>query len=191
MRMRAGHRRTRDDVPDRRRSLPASVPPVACCAIMAREEIAATTSRVLMNKPGAFASSLRWWRDRRGFSQLELAGRATTSQRHLSFLELGRAAPSREMVGQLAAALDLPLRQHNALLTAAGFAPVWRETDLSAPRSRARRAVPIDYMLAQQEPFPAVAVDRRWNLIQGQPGCCSAGRVSGRPAGPGCCRQPR
>jgi transcriptional regulator with XRE-family HTH domain len=121
-----------------------------------------------MNK-GAFASSLRWWRDRRGFSQLELAGRANTSQRHLSFLELGRAAPSREMVGQLAAALDLPLRQHNALLTAAGFAPVWRETDLSAPEVAQARSA-IDYMLAQQEPFPAVAVDRRWNLIKANRG---------------------
>ncbi|HEX2112867.1 MAG TPA: helix-turn-helix transcriptional regulator, partial [Alphaproteobacteria bacterium] len=73
-----------------------------------------------------FASKLAWWRKHRGFSQLELAGRAEISQRHLSFLELGRASPSREMVDRLAGALDLPLRQHNALLLAAGFAPEWR-----------------------------------------------------------------
>ena len=70
-----------------------------------------------------FADRLRWWRGRRGLSQLALAGRAGISQRHLSFLELGRASPSREMVDRLAGALDLPLRQHNVLLLAAGFAP--------------------------------------------------------------------
>jgi transcriptional regulator with XRE-family HTH domain len=70
-----------------------------------------------------FAAKLRQWRERRGYSQLELAGRAGTSQRHLSFLELGRASPSRAMVNRLAAALDIPLRQHNALLLSAGFAP--------------------------------------------------------------------
>jgi transcriptional regulator with XRE-family HTH domain len=116
-----------------------------------------------------FASKLAWWRKHRGFSQLELAGRAEISQRHLSFLELGRASPSREMVSRLASALDLPLRQHNALLVAAGFAPVWRETDLSAPElAQVRNA--IDFMLAQQEPFPAVAVDRRWNLLKANGG---------------------
>src|ERR1700676_4440499 len=80
-----------------------------------------------------FAPRLRWWRARRGLSQLQLAGAAEISQRHLSFLESGRTAPSREMVLRLAAALDVPLRQHNALLLAAGYAPAWRESDLSAP----------------------------------------------------------
>lgn len=98
-------------------------------------------------------------------SQLELSGRAGISQRHLSFLELGRASASRQMVLRLAEALDVPLRQHNALLLAAGFAPAWRETELAAPEL-AQIASAVDYMLAQQEPFPAAAVDRHWNLLK-------------------------
>ena len=116
-----------------------------------------------------FASRLRWWREQRGRSQLDLAGRAEISQRHLSFLELGRASPSREMVLRLAGALDVPLRQQNALLVSAGFAPVWRETDLGAPGLAQVRGA-LDYMLAQQEPFPAVAVDRRGNLLRSNAG---------------------
>jgi transcriptional regulator with XRE-family HTH domain len=122
-----------------------------------------------MSRESEFASKLRHWRQRRGWSQLELAGRAGISQRHLSFLELGRAAPSREMVLRLAAALDIPLRQHNALLIAAGFAPVWRETDLNAPELAEVREA-LDCMLAQQEPFPAVVVDRHWNLLKANGG---------------------
>ncbi len=122
-----------------------------------------------MRASADFASCLRWWRRRRAWSQLELADRAGISQRHLSFLERGRASPSREMVLRLAGALDLPLRQHNGLLLAAGFAPVWRETELGAPELAGIRKA-IDYMLAQQEPFPAVAVDRRWNLLKANQG---------------------
>src|SRR5690349_19523305 len=81
----------------------------------------------------SFGDRLRWWRDRRGLSQLALAGAAATTQRHVSFLESGRTAPSRTMVLRLADALALPLRQQNALLLAAGFAPGWRERDLAAP----------------------------------------------------------
>ena len=127
-----------------------------------------------------FASRLRWWRERRGFSQLDLAGRAEVSQRHLSFLELGRASPSREMVLRLAAALDVPLRQQNALLVAGGFAPVWRETNLEAPELAQVRSA-VDYILAQQEPYPAVAVDRRWNLLKANAG---AGRLVDFLVGP-------
>jgi transcriptional regulator with XRE-family HTH domain len=116
-----------------------------------------------------FAIQLRGWRQRRGWSQLDLAGRTDISQRHLSFLELGRALPSRDMVLRLAAALDVPLRQHNALLLAAGFAPVWQETRLDAPELAEVREA-IDYMLAQQEPFPGVAVDRHWNLLKANGG---------------------
>jgi transcriptional regulator with XRE-family HTH domain len=116
-----------------------------------------------------FASRLRWWRQRRAVSQLDLAGRAGISQRHLSFMELGRASPSREMVTRVANALEIPLRQHNALLIAAGFAPVWRETDLAAPELAHIRSA-LDYILTQQEPFPAVAVDRRWNLLKSNAG---------------------
>ncbi len=122
-----------------------------------------------MSREQQFASKLRQWRQRRGWSQLELAGRAEISQRHLSFLELGRAAPSRDMVLRLATTLDIPLRQHNALLIAAGFAPVWHETDLEAPElAEVREAV--DFILAQQEPYPAVAVDRHWNLLKANGG---------------------
>jgi transcriptional regulator with XRE-family HTH domain len=75
----------------------------------------------------SFGSHLRLWRKRRGLSQLDLAGAAAASQRHVSFLESGRSQPSREMVLCLAAALDVPLRQQNTLLLAAGFAPIWRQ----------------------------------------------------------------
>jgi transcriptional regulator with XRE-family HTH domain len=131
--------------------------------------VPATTSQVLMKGEPEFAAKLRWWREPRGLSQLELSGRAGISQRHLSFLELGRASPSRQMVLRLAEALDVPLRQHNALLLAAGFAPAWRESDLGAPEL-ARIASAVDYMLAQQEPFPAVAVDRHWTLLKANSG---------------------
>ncbi len=142
-------------------------------AILPGKIISATTWQVFMSQQHDFAASLRGWRQRKGYSQLELAGRADISQRHLSFLELGRAAPSRDMVIRLATALDVPLRQQNALLVAAGFAPVWRQTDLGAPElSQVRHA--LDFMLAQQEPFPAVVVDRHWNLLLANSG---AGRL--------------
>jgi transcriptional regulator with XRE-family HTH domain len=122
-----------------------------------------------MSRAQDFASKLREWRQRRGFSQLDLAGRADISQRHLSFLELGRAAPSRDMVIRLASALDVPLRQHNALLLAAGFAPAWRESALGeAQLADVREA--LDHILAQQEPYPAVVVDRHWNLLKANGG---------------------
>jgi transcriptional regulator with XRE-family HTH domain len=117
----------------------------------------------------SFGPGLRFWRERRGLSQLDLAGEAETTQRHLSFLESGRATPSREMVLRLAGVLGLPLRQQNALLLAAGFAPAWSENDLSAPElARVNRA--LDLMLAQQEPYPAFVVDRRWNLLRANAG---------------------
>lgn len=119
--------------------------------------------------PSQFASRLSWWRKRRGLSQLELAIVAGCSQRHLSFLEIGRTKPSREMVLRLASALDLSLRQANELLLAAGFAPVWVETDFGAEALAPIREA-LDYILAQQEPYPAVVVDRRWNLLQANRG---------------------
>jgi transcriptional regulator with XRE-family HTH domain len=117
----------------------------------------------------SFGFGLRWWRARRGFSQLDLAGAADTTQRHLSFLESGRAGPSREMVLRLAGVLDLPLRQQNSLLLAAGFAPAWRESELSAPELAAVNNA-LDYMLTQQEPYPAFVVDRRWTLLRANTG---------------------
>lgn len=121
-----------------------------------------------MNDNG-FAAKLRWWRAQRGLSQLDLALRAGISQRHLSFLELGRANPSRDMVEQIASALDIPLRQHNALLVAAGYAPVWRETNLDAAEL-ADISEALNHMMAQQEPYPAAVVDRRWNLLRANRG---------------------
>jgi transcriptional regulator with XRE-family HTH domain len=122
-----------------------------------------------MTTPSTFPSRLCWWRKRRGLSQLQLAMAGACSQRHISFLELGRTKPSREMVLRLSTALDVPLRQSNELLLAAGYAPVWAETDLSAQALTPIREA-LDYMLAQQEPFPAVVVDRRWNLLQANKG---------------------
>jgi transcriptional regulator with XRE-family HTH domain len=128
-----------------------------------------------------FAHQLRWWRGHRGVSQLQLAGAAEISQRHLSFLESGRTTPSREMVLRLAAALDVPLRQHNLLLLAAGYAPAWRESDLAAPElAVVNRA--LDHMLAQQEPFPALVVDRRWNLLRANRGAARLTEFLSGPA---------
>jgi transcriptional regulator with XRE-family HTH domain len=137
-----------------------------------------------MSAPPDFASRLRWWRRRRGISQLDLAGRAGISQRHLSFLELGRASPSREMVLRLATALDVPLRQQNALLLAAGFAPAWHETDFADPELAPVRSG-LAYMLAQQEPFPAVVVDRRWNLLEANAGAVRLVEFLVGPLAPG------
>jgi transcriptional regulator with XRE-family HTH domain len=118
-----------------------------------------------------FPDRLRWWRERRGLSQLALAGDAGVSQRHLSFLELGRTAPSREMVLRLATTLALPFREQNALLLAAGFAPIWRERSLELPElAMINRA--LDFMLQQQEPYPAFVVDRRWNLLRANVAAC-------------------
>lgn len=97
-------------------------------------------------------------------SQLDLASEAGISTRHLSFVETGRAAPSREMVLQLAEHLELPLREQNALLVAAGFAPRFRERALDDPELAAARAA-VDMVLKGHEPNPALAIDRRWTLI--------------------------
>jgi transcriptional regulator with XRE-family HTH domain len=132
----------------------------------------------------SFAAHLRSWRERRGYPQLALAGRAGISQRHLSFLELGRAAPSREMVDRLAGALGLPLRQHNALLLAAGFAPEWKQRDLAAP-DMAQVTSALDYILAQQEPYPAVVVDRHWNLLRANTGAVRLVEFLVGPIAPG------
>jgi len=131
-----------------------------------------------------FPSRLRWWRGRRALSQLELAMKAGCSQRHISFLELGRTKPSREMVLRLSAALDVPLRQSNELLLAAGYAPVWAETDLSAQALAPIREA-LDYTLAQQEPFPAVVVDRRWNLLEANRGAVAMVEFLVGPVKPG------
>jgi transcriptional regulator with XRE-family HTH domain len=116
------------------------------------------------HQQNSFGTLLKQWRDRRSFSQLDLALTSQVSQRHISFLESGRAKPSQEMVLQLATVLEIPLRQQNLMLTAAGFAPIHTETDLSAPEMTSVRKA-IDLMLRQHEPYPAFVVDRYWNLI--------------------------
>jgi transcriptional regulator with XRE-family HTH domain len=107
---------------------------------------------------------LREWRQRRHLSQLDLAGDAEISARHLSFVETGRAAPSRDMVLRLAERLDVPLRERNVLLVAAGFAPAFTQRSLDDPALTAARAA-IDLVLKAHEPNPALAVDRHWNLV--------------------------
>src|ERR1700756_2433446 len=107
---------------------------------------------------------LREWRQRRRLSQLDLALEAEISTRHLSFLETGRSQPSRDMVLHLAARLDVPLRDRNVLLHAAGYAPVFPERPLADPALLVARQA-IDQVLAGHEPYPALAVDRHWTLI--------------------------
>lgn len=107
---------------------------------------------------------LRNWRQRRRMSQLDLALEAEISQKHLSFVESGRSSPSRDMVLNLAERLDVPLRERNTLLLAAGYAPVFPERSLDDPALSAARAV-VELVLKGHEPFPALAVDRSWTLV--------------------------
>jgi transcriptional regulator with XRE-family HTH domain len=112
----------------------------------------------------SFGGLLRAWRQRRRLSQQELSLAADVSARHLSFLETGRSQPSRAMVLALAEHLDVPLRERNELLTAAGFAPSYPRRDLDAPEMGAVRSA-VDRVLAGHAPWPAVAVDRRWDVV--------------------------
>jgi len=111
-----------------------------------------------------FGSQLREWRQRRRLSQLDLAGEAEVSTRHLSFVETGRAMPSRDMVLRLADRLEVPLRERNRLLTAAGFAPMYGERRLDDPALKAARDA-IELVLKGHEPYPALAIDRHWSLV--------------------------
>ncbi len=108
---------------------------------------------------------LKHWRQVRHKSQLTLALDANVSPRHLGFIEVGRSRPSREMLLTLAGALDVPLRERNELLLAGGFAPLYHETDLADPSMAAARDA-VERILRHQEPFPAVVMDRRWNILR-------------------------
>jgi transcriptional regulator with XRE-family HTH domain len=113
--------------------------------------------------PPVFRDLLRHWRGVRRMSQLALATEAEISARHLCFLETGRAQPSREMVQLLGGVLDLPFAEQNTLLLAAGYAPVYGERELAAPElGHVQRA--LDFMLRQQEPYPAIVIDAAWNV---------------------------
>src|ERR1700689_5957388 len=107
---------------------------------------------------------LRQWRQRRRLSQLDLACEAGISTRHLSFVETGRAHPSREMVLHLSEQLDVPVRERNVLLVAAGYAPIFPERPLADPALAAARAA-IDLVLERQKPYPAFALDRHWRIV--------------------------
>jgi transcriptional regulator with XRE-family HTH domain len=107
---------------------------------------------------------LRTWRERRRLSQLELAGAADISARHVSFLETGRSVPSRAMLLRLAERLDIPLRERNALLLSAGYAPMYSERRLDDPALRQARTA-VDLVIAGHAPYPALAVDRHWTMV--------------------------
>jgi transcriptional regulator with XRE-family HTH domain len=134
------------------------------------------SSLALVQPAGAgFPDLLRHWRSLRRMSQLGLALDAGISTRHLCFLEKGKSRPSREMVVLLAQVLDIPLAERNALLVAAGYAPVFASSSLTAPAlAPAQRA--LDFMLAQQEPYPALVVDEGWDVRQRN---SAAGRILG------------
>lgn len=114
--------------------------------------------------PPTFGEHLRHWRQRRRFSQMDLAHVAEVSTRHLSCVETGRASPSREMVLRLLERLDVPLRERNAWLVAAGFAPMYRARPLEDPEMASARAA-VQRILDCHEPWPALAMDRHWNLV--------------------------
>jgi transcriptional regulator with XRE-family HTH domain len=114
--------------------------------------------------PTSAGHLLREWRLRRRMSQLDLASAAGISARHLSFVETGRSRPSREMVLHLAESLDIPLRERNPLLLAAGYAPSYHATDFDAPEMQSVRDA-VERLLAAHDPYPAILVDRRWQLV--------------------------
>ncbi|WP_274564717.1 helix-turn-helix domain-containing protein [Streptomyces spiramyceticus] len=119
-----------------------------------------------VEQPSRVGALLRDWRRRRRFSQLDLALLADTSARHLSCVETGRARPSRTMLLRLSAALDIPLRERNTLLLAADYAPAYRESSLDDQYMASVRSA-LDTMLTAHEPYPAVVVDRCWNVLTG------------------------
>jgi transcriptional regulator with XRE-family HTH domain len=124
----------------------------------------ASTAQAERSQPVHIGDHLREWRQRRRMSQLDLAGEAEISARHLSFVETGRAAPSRDMVLRLAERLDVPLRERNVLLVAAGYAPAFPQRPLEDPALTSARQA-IDLVLRAHEPNPALAYDRHWNLV--------------------------
>ncbi|MBT2507735.1 helix-turn-helix transcriptional regulator [Streptomyces sp. ISL-98] len=119
-----------------------------------------------VEQPSRVGALLRDWRRRRRFSQLDLALLADTSARHLSCVETGRARPSRTMLLRLSAALDVPLRERNTLLLAADYAPAYRESSLDDQYMASVRSA-LDTMLTAHEPYPAIVVDRCWNVLTG------------------------
>jgi transcriptional regulator with XRE-family HTH domain len=121
----------------------------------------ASDSKTAPNPAGVL---LRQWRDVRGKTQLDLSFDAGVSQKHISFVESGRSIPSRQMLLDLAQALDIPLRERNALLVAGGYAPLYSDQGLDAPAMNSITRA-LQRMLRQHEPFPAIVMDRHWNVL--------------------------
>ncbi len=119
------------------------------------------------SQPG-IGSTLREWRERRRLTQLELALDAGISTRHLSFVETGRSQPGRQMLLQVLDQLDVPFRDQNRLLLAAGHAPAFPERPLDGPELAPVRAA-LDLILTRHDPYPAVVFDRAWNLVAANP----------------------
>jgi transcriptional regulator with XRE-family HTH domain len=117
-----------------------------------------------MNAPSPVGNLLRQWRQRRRLSQLDFACEAEISSKHLSFLETGRSLPSREMLIRLAELLEIPLRERNVMLIAAGYAPLFPQRSLDHPDLEVARAA-VERLLSAMEPYPALAIDRYWNLL--------------------------
>lgn len=144
--------------------------PLAYAHLRHGRPAAAVTAATASSAPHAlsaatgFGAHLRWWRQHRRMSQLDLALAADLSTRHLSCIETGRASPSREMVLRLAERLEVPLRDRNTWLVAAGFAPMYRERPLNDPALACARQA-VERLLKSHEPYPAMAVDRHWNLV--------------------------
>ena len=123
------------------------------------------SARLPADAPHPLGELLRQWRARRAFSQMRLAQEVGVSQRHLGFIEVGRSEPSRALVLGLARALDVPLRERNALLLAAGYDPMYADPAWDADEMRVVRRA-LDRLLRQHEPYPAVVLDRHWNVLQ-------------------------
>lgn len=142
-----------------------TAPDFAMIAVMNSTFAPAHAARPVSQRPNRpVGDLLREWRQRRRMSQLVLATEAQISTRHLSFVESGRAKPSREMLMHLAEQLDIPLRARNALLMAAGYAPLYAERALSDPQLDAAREA-VQLVLQGHEPYPALAIDRHWTMV--------------------------
>ena len=123
-----------------------------------------TQNSTLTSQGGELAALLRNWRRVRGKSQLDLSLDTGVSQRHISFIEIGRSAPSRQMLIDLATALDMPLRDRNTLLLAGGYAPIYADSAWDGPEMRSITKA-LERVLRQHEPFPALVMDRYWNVL--------------------------